>query len=65
MAQDKTNAALKFGKFGIRHDELGPIELTPSGGVGYVLHDVYVELMEDSPNEASFVAKLYLNGSAL
>lgn len=65
MTQDKTNADLKFGRFGVRLDNLSVLNLTPSGSIGYLLHDLYIELMEDSPNEATFVAKLYLNGAAV
>lgn len=65
MIQNKTNSDLKWGRFGIRLNHLSGLNLTPSGTSGYILHDVYIELVEDSPNEASFVAKLYLNGTAI
>lgn len=65
MATDKTNTDLKFGRFGLRLDNMSVLNLTPSGTVGYLLHDVYIEQPDDSPNEATFVAKLYLNGSAV
>ena len=65
MANDKTNTDLKFGRFGLRLDNMSVLNLTPSGTIGYLLHDVYIEQPDDSPNEATFIAKLYLNGSAV
>jgi len=53
------------GRFGLRIDDMGQFDLTPSAGVGYMLHDVFIDRIEGSPNEASFIAKLYLNGTAV
>lgn len=58
-------AALPFGRFGIRLDDISILNLTASGGTGYMLHDVFIERPENSPNEATFVAKLLLNGAAV
>ena len=65
MIQDKTNAALPRGRFGIRLDDISQLNLTPSAGTAYILYDVFIQRVEGSPNEASFVAKLYLNGTAI
>jgi len=58
-----TNTAFPFGRIGIRIDDMPRFDLLPTATKGYLLHDVFVERIEGSPNEASFVARLFLNES--
>lgn len=53
------------GRFGLRIDDMGQFDLTPSVGTGYLLYDVFIDRIEGSPNEASFICKLYLNGAVI
>jgi hypothetical protein len=61
MTGKATNAALPYGRFGLRLDDYTTMNLTPSAAAGYILHDVYIERPEDSPDEVRFVAKFYKN----
>jgi hypothetical protein len=65
MIQDKTNAALPFGRFGIRYDNMSQFNLTPSATVGLVLYDFEVEDVEEYQDKAVFIARFYLNGVAV
>jgi len=60
-----TNDDFPFGRFGLRLDDFGggALSLTPSATIGYILHIVHVEDAESPRDIASFVAKLYRNGS--
>lgn len=62
MVNDKTNASLPFGRFGLRSSNMGQIDLTPSATIGYVLQDFEVEDIEDVQNQATFTVVLYRNG---
>lgn len=59
-----SNPNFRYGRFGIRIDDLSEIDLTPSSSRGYILYDVYVERVPDSPNEVGFIAKLYRTSMA-
>lgn len=61
MRNKATNASLPYGRWGLRLDDLPIHNFTPSAGGGYILHDLYTERVEDSPDEVMFIAKLYLN----
>jgi hypothetical protein len=63
MTNDKTNAALKFGRFGIRVNNMSQLDLTPSGAIGYILKKVTVTDVEEYQSRAEFVAVLYRNGA--
>jgi len=63
MENDKTNASLPFGRFGIRSSNMTQIALTPSATAGYILVDVDITDVEDIQNVADFTAVLYRNGS--
>ena len=65
MIQDKTNAALPFGRFGLRYDNMSQFDLTPSATIGYILYDFIVKDVEEFQNKAEFEARLYLNGTAV
>jgi hypothetical protein len=61
MLNKATNSSLKFGRFGLRLDDATTHNLVPDATGGYILHYLYTERPEDSPDEVTFVAKLYLN----
>jgi len=63
MVNDKTNAALKFGRFGIRLDNMSQVDLTPSTTIGYILQSFDVTDVEEFQDEAKFVAILYRDGN--
>jgi hypothetical protein len=63
MSQTATNNDFKFGRFGIRNDDMSVIDLTPSAALGYILHDVYVQRVLNSPNEQGIILKFYRTGS--
>lgn len=65
MIQDKTNASLPYGRFGLRYDNMSQFDLTPSSTVGYILYDFKVKNVEEFQNKAVFEARLYLNGTAV
>ena len=59
-----SNPNFRYGRFGIRIDDLSEVDLTPSSTRGYILYDVYIERVPDSPNEVAFIAKLYRTSKA-
>ncbi len=61
MDNKATNTSLKFGRFGLRLDDFPVHNFNPVTGGGYILHYLYAERPEDSPDEVGFVAKLYFN----
>jgi len=63
MVNDKTNSALKFGRFGIRDDNMSQLDITPSTTIGYILQFFEVEDVEEFQDEAKFIAVLYRDGS--
>jgi len=63
MVNDKTNTALKFGRFGIRVDNISQLDLTPSAAIGYILQSFWVEDIEDFQSLARFEAVLYRDGT--
>lgn len=63
MTNDKTNSALKFGRFGIRVDNMSQLDLTPSTAIGYILQDFEVEDVEEFQDKAEFTAILYRDGA--
>jgi len=63
MTNDKTNASLPFGRFGVRFDNISQIDLTPSSTIGYILQEFWVEDVEEYQNKADFTAILYRNGA--
>jgi hypothetical protein len=58
-AAGTSNPNFRFGRFGVRIDDLSEIDLTPNATQGMILYDVFVERVQDSPNEIGFIAKLY------
>jgi len=54
-----SNPDFRFGRFGVRVDDLVEINLTPNALRGMILYDVFVERVQDSPNEVGFIIKLY------
>ena len=64
MNEDATNAALPFGRFGLRLDDSfnGKLDLVPIATKGYILYHVQVIDAESPRDQASFVAKFYRNG---
>ena len=65
MVNNKTNAALPYGRFGLRYDNMSQFDLTPSATVGYILYDFKVRDVEEYQGKAEFVARFYLNGTAV
>jgi len=64
MKEAKTNASLPFGRFGVRNDNFTTIgDQVPSTLVGYLLHDVILEIPPDHPYECNFTIKLWMNGA--
>ena len=63
MINDKTNASLPFGRFGLRYDNMSQLNLTPSTTIGYILYDFIVKDVEEYQDKAEFTARLYRNGS--
>ena len=63
MAQDKTNSDFKFGRFGVRLDDMSDDNLSPSGTIGLLLYDVERYRPENEPEIIGFILKLYRNGS--
>jgi len=63
MTNDKTNSALKFGRFGIRADNMSQVDQTPSTTIGYILQDFFVEDIEEFQNRANFECILYRDGA--
>lgn len=63
MTNDKTNASLPFGRFGLRVDNMTQINLTPSSTIGLILHHVEIQDVEEFQSHAPFVARLYRSGS--
>jgi len=63
MTNDKTNAALKFGRFGIRDDNMSQLDLTPSTTIGYILQSFDAEDVTEYQDKAEFIAVLYRNGA--
>ncbi len=63
MINDKTNASLPFGRFGLRYDNMSQLNLTPSTTIGYILYDFVVKDVEEYQDKAEFTARLYRNGA--
>jgi hypothetical protein len=63
MKQDKTNSALKFGRFGVRFDNISQLDQTPSTTIGYILQEFWVEDVEEYQDKADFYAVLYRDGA--
>ena len=63
MVNDKTNTALKFGRFGIRVNNMSQLDLTPSTTIGYILQDFQVDDIEEFQDKAEFTAILYRDGA--
>lgn len=59
-----SNPNFRFGRYGIRIDDLTEANLNPDANRGYILYDVFVERVPDSPNEVGFIAKLYRTSKA-
>jgi len=64
MKEDKTNASLPFGRFGIRIDNVNQLNITPVTAFGYILHSVWIEDIEEYQSRANFECVLYRNGTA-
>ncbi len=59
-----TNSDFRFGRFGLRLPAFSSIlSLTPSATIGYILHDIDIQDIEDPRDEVPFIAKFYRNGS--
>lgn len=54
-----------FGRFGLRQDDFAAnlLDLVPTASIGYMLNIVEVNDVETPRDEASFIVKLYRNGS--
>ncbi len=54
-----------FGRFGLRLDDFGQaaLSLTPSGTIGYIMHDLEVQDAESPRDEVGFIARFYRNGT--
>jgi len=63
MINDKTNSALKFGRFGIRDDNMSQVDFTPSTTNGYILQSFEVEDVTEFQDKAIFTAILYRDGA--
>lgn len=63
MKADKTNSSLPYGRFGIRYDNMSQFDLTPSSTIGLILYQFEVFDVDEFQGKASFVARLYRNGS--
>lgn len=63
MGDPKTNASLPFGRFGVRVDDISNLDIVPSATVGWLLHDVVLDIPPDHPYECNFTIKLWLNGT--
>lgn len=63
MSQDKTNASLPHGRFGLRWDNMSQADLTPSSTIGLILYDFKVTDIPEFQSHADFVALLYRSGS--
>lgn len=63
MRNDKTNASLPNGRFGIRDDNMSQINLTPSTTIAYILFDFQCDDIEEFQKKANFTARLYRNGA--
>ena len=63
MTNAQTNSSLKFGRFGIRWDNMTVLNLTPSGTIGYLITEFFMEDIEEYQNKATFTLKLLRNGS--
>lgn len=61
--EGKDNDDFEFGRFGLRVTDLSEVNMTPTNAKGYILYDVYVERVEDSPDEVGFILKFYRNGT--
>jgi len=64
MKEDKTNASLPFGRFGIRVNNMSQLDQTPSSTIGYILQNVWIEDIEEFQTRANFECILYRNGTA-
>lgn len=64
MKNDKTNTSLPFGRFGIRYDNMSQFDLTPTSTTAYILYDFEVIDVDEYQDKASWVARLYKNGTA-
>lgn len=58
------NPDFRYGRFGLRINDLSEINLNPSSTRGYILYDIFVERVVDSPDEVGFIAKLYRTSKA-
>ena len=63
MVNAQTNSSLKFGRFGIRWDNMTVLDLTPSGTIGYLISEFFMDDIEEYQNKATFTLKLLRNGS--
>lgn len=63
MSNDKDNASLPFGRFGIRSSNMNQLDLTPSATSAYILVDFDLTDVEDVQNRADFTITLYRNGA--
>ena len=63
MTNAMTNAALPFGRIGIRWDNSNTFNLTPSATIGYILFDYILEDVEEFQNKHTFTLRLFRNGS--
>lgn len=63
MKAAKTNASLSNGRFGVRINDLSTLDINPSATTAYLLYDAEVEIPRDTPYEANFTLKLWLNGT--
>lgn len=61
MDEKATNTSLKFGRFGLRLNDFPINTKTPTATQGYILHSLYAERPEDSPDDVEFIAKLFWN----
>jgi len=65
MSESATsNPNFRYGRFGVRIDDLSEVDLTPDADRGYILYDVFIERVPDSPNEVALIAKLYRTSRA-
>ncbi len=64
MNEDASNAALPFGRFGLRLDDSfnEKLALIPTATAGYILYHTHVDDAESPRDQASFTIKLYRNG---
>ena len=65
MIQDKTNASLPFGRFGLRYDNMSQFDLTSSATIALMLYDFEVEDVVEYQDKATFAARFYTNGNPI